>query len=86
METKKTRGRPTKEITLSNAERQAAHRRKVAAERAEQAQKINSWAEVLADQPLTELTLFIVTGNGNDAAKRRWLELGRRFGWIGSTH
>ena len=81
-ETKKPRGRPTKEVTLSNAERQAAHRLRVATERAEQAQKIQSWAEVLGEQSLEALTLFIVTGNGNEAAKRRWLEIGRRFNWI----
>ena len=81
-ETKNPRGRPTKEVTLSNAERQAAHRRRVAADRTEQAQKIQSWAEVLGELPLEELALFIVTGNGNEAAKRRWLEIGRRFTWI----
>jgi len=60
-----------KEVTLSNTERQAAHRRRVAAERAEQAKKIQLWAEILGKQSLEELTLFIVTGNGNEAAKRR---------------
>lgn len=82
MEVKKNRGRPKKEVTLSNAERQAAHRRRMKIERAEQTQKIQSWAEVLGELPLDKLCQFIVTGNGNEASKRRWLEIGRRFGWV----